>query len=571
MSRQLASCTAATCTPAPAILPRRQGTCAESPAAAIDPRFGHDFGRVRIHSTVSPIIQRFPDDGASMDAEALATPELDAASSDTVETPPAGLIVEDSAEEVGPEQMRKSEFLSRLSDAVATAAADLLSEADADESGSYIDSRLEYYNNQDSAVIEQDIHQFAPATSDATSAADYIPLVADGVRQALVTWNVTGEAPEQAPPAEKIPPEGGPGGDDFGLTNVLFKGDTGGPRRADDPRAIQARLGPGTSLDGGVRSRMEPAFGYDFSRVRVHADDNAAALSGRFNALAFTVGEHVAFGREEYRPGSLIGDALIAHELAHVVQQDGAAAQLKGETSESALEEDADWSAIGAVASLWGMAKGALGSIARNVAPSLRSGLRLGRCCSSSICDRKSIKSIDVDIFEFEGRALDPTKEIAGASAIWKAGAGIQFNALTHPRIGEPEARTLIGQEPGEATMPVNELSLRYSLWPDVSNEVESLHAKSSGGKGSMTAFFVPSLRGILSPSAVDSEPGSKIAYIGRGRCDDGFTLAHELGHLLIDPSRSVHGHGFASSLMTTPACSTGIDCDECGIARSRR
>ncbi len=55
-----------------------------------------------------------------------------------------------------------------------------------------------------------------------------------------------------------------------------------------------------------------------------HTDSNASSVSNRVNARAFTVGNHVAFGGGEYKPGTLAGDALIAHELAHTVQQQGA-------------------------------------------------------------------------------------------------------------------------------------------------------------------------------------------------------------------------------------------------------
>jgi hypothetical protein len=69
---------------------------------------------------------------------------------------------------------------------------------------------------------------------------------------------------------------------------------------------------------------MSSAFGYDFSGVRVHTGTKAASVATELNARAFTVGRDIAFGAGEYQPGTPIGDALIAHELAHVVQQGGA-------------------------------------------------------------------------------------------------------------------------------------------------------------------------------------------------------------------------------------------------------
>lgn len=70
---------------------------------------------------------------------------------------------------------------------------------------------------------------------------------------------------------------------------------------------------------------MASRFGHDFGHVRVHADGAAARAAEAISARAFTVGQHVAFGAGAYAPGTTEGDRLIAHELAHVVQQRGAA------------------------------------------------------------------------------------------------------------------------------------------------------------------------------------------------------------------------------------------------------
>jgi hypothetical protein len=81
--------------------------------------------------------------------------------------------------------------------------------------------------------------------------------------------------------------------------------------------------GNGRALDASVRRAMEPRFGAGFGSVRVHEGASAAALAERFSARAYTVGEHVVFGAGEYQPHGDAGRRLIAHELAHVVQQRG--------------------------------------------------------------------------------------------------------------------------------------------------------------------------------------------------------------------------------------------------------
>jgi len=69
------------------------------------------------------------------------------------------------------------------------------------------------------------------------------------------------------------------------------------------------------------REFYESRFGHDFSQVRVHNDAMAADSAGAVNALAYTVGEHVVFGRNQLAPHMPSGQHLLAHELTHVVQQ----------------------------------------------------------------------------------------------------------------------------------------------------------------------------------------------------------------------------------------------------------
>ncbi|MFB3921947.1 MAG: DUF4157 domain-containing protein [Terriglobia bacterium] len=77
----------------------------------------------------------------------------------------------------------------------------------------------------------------------------------------------------------------------------------------------------GQPLNTETRSFMEGHFGHDFSQVRVHADSKAAASTRAVDAAAYAVGSDIAFGAGRYAPGSVAGQKLIAHELAHVVQQ----------------------------------------------------------------------------------------------------------------------------------------------------------------------------------------------------------------------------------------------------------
>jgi peptidoglycan/xylan/chitin deacetylase (PgdA/CDA1 family) len=80
-------------------------------------------------------------------------------------------------------------------------------------------------------------------------------------------------------------------------------------------------LSPGAPLDPVARSLFEPLFRHDFSSVRVHADGAAERAARAVGASAYTVGDDVVFGAGRYRPNTLSGQILLAHELTHVAQQ----------------------------------------------------------------------------------------------------------------------------------------------------------------------------------------------------------------------------------------------------------
>ncbi len=78
---------------------------------------------------------------------------------------------------------------------------------------------------------------------------------------------------------------------------------------------------PGEPLDTGTRAFMEPRFGHDFSKVRVHTDAKAAESARVVNALAYTIGRDIVFGVGSYTGRTRVEEGVLAHELAHVIQQ----------------------------------------------------------------------------------------------------------------------------------------------------------------------------------------------------------------------------------------------------------
>jgi hypothetical protein len=86
---------------------------------------------------------------------------------------------------------------------------------------------------------------------------------------------------------------------------------------------VEAARRTGQPLDPVVRAFFEPRFGYDFSRVRVHTGAEAEQSARDVNAHAYTVGNNIVFGINRFAPESNNGRKLIAHELTHIVQQNG--------------------------------------------------------------------------------------------------------------------------------------------------------------------------------------------------------------------------------------------------------
>lgn len=104
-------------------------------------------------------------------------------------------------------------------------------------------------------------------------------------------------------------------------TKHVGSGDLG--QTAVPPSVHEVLRSPGQSLDPEVRAFMEPRFSHDFSRVRVHSGTADEQSARDVSAHAYTVGHDIVFGAGQFAPRTPDGRRLIAHELAHVVQQTG--------------------------------------------------------------------------------------------------------------------------------------------------------------------------------------------------------------------------------------------------------
>ena len=113
------------------------------------------------------------------------------------------------------------------------------------------------------------------------------------------------------------------------MKSLVQKRENLGGREAstDLESSIQSARGGGQTLDTGLQTKMGQAMGADFSGVKVHTDSQSDQLNKSIQAKAFTTGQDIFFRQGAYEPSSRGGQELIAHELTHVVQQNGEAVQ----------------------------------------------------------------------------------------------------------------------------------------------------------------------------------------------------------------------------------------------------
>ncbi|MFC5741199.1 DUF4157 domain-containing protein [Dyella tabacisoli] len=98
---------------------------------------------------------------------------------------------------------------------------------------------------------------------------------------------------------------------------------TAGAREAAPPIVGDVLGAAGEPLAPATRAFFEPKFGYDFASIRLHANDRAARSADATHARAYTVGDNIVFGRNQYQPETGEGRRLLAHELTHSIQQSG--------------------------------------------------------------------------------------------------------------------------------------------------------------------------------------------------------------------------------------------------------
>jgi hypothetical protein len=272
------------------------------------------------------------------------------------------------------------------------------------------------------------------------------------------------------------------------------------------------------------------------------------------------VGRHIAFGSNEYKPGTIAGDTLLAHELAHVVQQGAAPPDaMTAPQADDAVENTADSATVGALASLWSGGKVNLSGAASLALERGRSGLHIARCSKSAPTPTAlPMKTLELNMSKLEGSSR--SFAVTDASAILEKAASITISAGTTLTVDKPTTEGLIGTD----------LILDEYTSPGTPTAEEVALTATNRTAGRITAYFVQSMSHgshgeSFWPSGFPTISPSVAIKNGDSPFVSGKPLAHELVHVLTDDG------GHSSTVTNLMSYSnTGVDLDASQVTKAR-
>ncbi len=315
---------------------------------------------------------------------------------------PAALLVDGEQPTEG--QMTKEAFLDELETQVTAAANDELGPAWSAAGCPYIERYFRMYRIKPAAQTEAVIRKYTRST--AQTAAALIPEVVSRVREGVRRWVDTGATPAEA---------------------ALF--DPGAVAHAENREqslaSLEDELGAGESLDAGTAQRLH-SVGADTSAVRIHTGTVAQRMTADNHALAATSGANIMFAAGAYKPGDLESEALVAHELAHVSQQQTAATnpmerQAPLGREEAGAESHADQAAGSVLQRLSKTGKNWL----NQVGSAFTTGLTVQRCSQDEAAKKKTLKDEKTKALRAEKVKLEAITKTGSGASLGEVGAAM--------------------------------------------------------------------------------------------------------------------------------------------------
>jgi Domain of unknown function (DUF4157) len=424
-----------------------------------------------------------------------------------------------SGSPTGETTMTRDQFLQELRATAAEAASLGIGPSWSEVGCRYIDQWFAVHADIDAARLERLAARFSGLERPAT-AAEYLPAIRRRLMVAIagylagldvsgdlaaagLTGDIAGGGPGAVAPADgrsAVTPLGAP---------AVPPSNAAAPQRrpAGDlatgpaPETLAGPLGEAQRLDPAASARLGQAFGTTFEGVRVHTGPEAAHTTRQHDALALTVGNDIAFAHGQYRPNTLEGDALIAHELAHVMQQ--RAARHRPATAEpgSSHDEDAHRAAAGALPSLYGA-----GSAGARHRPSLSAPLSIQRCSKKHKITDPFALSVDAKL------RLTPPEKAAAFSLVRGLNGAKAGDAALRDAIDEWQDEGLIDRADMFDLVALQELG-EERTWPTVvKNFSEGAHSGAFSvpgmppvGKDALQEYCLVTAGGVAGPATVEA------------------------------------------------------------------
>ncbi len=276
---------------------------------------------------------------------------------------------------------------------------------------------------------------------------------------------------------------------------------------------FQAQQNGGQPLSSSIRNFMEPRFGADFSAVRVHTGADAEQSASQIQARAYTRGNHITLGKG----ASEKDQRLMAHELTHVVQQGGA---------ENATQRTP-------------------------IAPRIQRDPPQNQCPDG-------VKTVNVDLISLRGSSRNPPAELDFANTVY-APCCVQFQMSHGVSVIGSLSDTWLG---GDTAMSRG--TTRGAIDPEQTAAYDGATA-TFGLRGRIRAFYVESLVGGSRATSFPKNwaTGTAAPYEGMVIVTNSAgtrTLAHEIGHILLDADGTVHTThpGGTDNIMQPTSSATG-------------